>query len=32
LKLYKNEKYILFFEQFGSREPTFLVTFKVIYY
>jgi len=28
LKLYKNEKYILFFEQFGSREPTFLVTFK----
>ncbi|CAD6232606.1 unnamed protein product [Miscanthus lutarioriparius] len=28
LKLYKNERYILFFEQFGSREPTFLVTFK----
>ncbi|WVZ72192.1 hypothetical protein U9M48_020691 [Paspalum notatum var. saurae] len=28
LKLYKNQKYILFFEQFGSREPTFLVTFK----
>ncbi|XP_022682699.1 protein root UVB sensitive 5 isoform X4 [Setaria italica] len=28
LKLYKNEKYVLFVEQFGSREPTFLVAFK----
>ncbi|KAL6626705.1 hypothetical protein ACP70R_030431 [Stipagrostis hirtigluma subsp. patula] len=28
LKLYRNEKYILFFEQSGSREPTFLVAFK----
>ncbi|XP_062191891.1 protein root UVB sensitive 5 isoform X2 [Phragmites australis] len=28
LKLYRNERYILFVEQFESREPTFLVTFK----
>ncbi|TVU22001.1 hypothetical protein EJB05_31674, partial [Eragrostis curvula] len=28
LKLYGNEKYILFIEQFGTREPTFLVAFK----
>jgi len=28
LKLYKNEKYVLFVEQFGSREPKFLVAFK----
>ncbi|CAO2198910.1 unnamed protein product [Urochloa humidicola] len=28
LKLYNNEKYVLFVEQFGSREPTFLVAFK----
>ncbi|RLN25495.1 protein root UVB sensitive 5 isoform X1 [Panicum miliaceum] len=28
LKLYKNEKYVLFVEQFGSREPKFLVVFK----
>lgn len=28
LKLYENQKYILFFEQFGSSDPTFLVTFK----
>ncbi|KAG2595778.1 hypothetical protein PVAP13_5KG096300 [Panicum virgatum] len=31
LKLYKNEKYVLFVEQFGSREPKFLVAFKVFY-
>jgi hypothetical protein len=31
LKLYKNEKYILYVEQLGSEEPAFLVTFKVIY-
>ncbi|CAM0878579.1 unnamed protein product [Alopecurus aequalis] len=28
LTLYKNEKYILYIEQIGSREPAFLVTFK----
>lgn len=28
LKLYKNERYILFVEQFGSKEPAFFVTFK----
>nr|CAB3476335.1 unnamed protein product [Digitaria exilis] len=28
LMLYKSEKYVLFVEKFGSREPTFLVTFK----
>ncbi|KAL6847882.1 hypothetical protein ACP4OV_022010 [Aristida adscensionis] len=28
LKLYMNEKYILFAQQSGSRQPTFLVTFK----
>ncbi|KAM0865135.1 hypothetical protein ACQ4PT_043478 [Festuca glaucescens] len=28
VKLYKNEKYILYVEQLGSNEPAFLVTFK----
>ncbi|XP_047059484.1 protein root UVB sensitive 5-like [Lolium rigidum] len=28
VKLYKNEKYILYVEQLGSNEPVFLVTFK----
>jgi hypothetical protein len=31
LKLYRNEKYILFVEQFGLSEPTFLVAFKVTF-